>query len=155
MLQFLRVCWTCVNWLAVAGRRLGKPVQLASASESTTYAQLQNRPGLFPYQVFFRFARTPSSSRFPETASPRTLGSLRLEYRKTFLSKSPLKQPQLVVEISHLATTSSFLSRNLQGPSVWHVSIATSVPGRLWVKSVGSGLFLCRPATQPWACHRA
>jgi hypothetical protein len=85
----------------------------------------------------FRLAWTPSSLRFSETASPETLGSSRLKNRKTFLLKRHLKQPLLVVEISNLTTANSFPSLDLLGrPSVWHMSIATSVPGKRWVRTV-------------------
>jgi hypothetical protein len=77
---------------------------------------------------FFCFARAPSSSRFPETASPETLGLSRL--------KNHLKQPQFVVEIPNLTTTISFPSLDLLRLSVWHMSIATSVPGKRWDRAV-------------------
>jgi hypothetical protein len=50
--------------------------------------------------------------------------------------KSHLKQPPLFVEISNLTTTSSFPSLDLLRPSIRHMSVATSVPGKRWVRTV-------------------
>jgi hypothetical protein len=84
----------------------------------------------------FRLARTPSSSRFPETGSPKTLGSPRLKKSKTFLLKSYLKQPHLVAEIPNLTIISSFPPLDLLRLSVWQTCIAASDPGKRWVQTV-------------------
>jgi hypothetical protein len=49
--------------------------------------------------------------------------------------KSP-GQPQLVVEISNLTSTSSFQSLALLRLSIWHMSEAMRVPGKRWVRMV-------------------